>query len=333
MIDENRSRGDVAPPTNRPPHGPLRRFLTALLVLAAFAFLALAVARDWNALRAYDWSIRPGRLLLSLPTLLAAFCVGVYIWERTLAAVDGPVVSFPALLRIWFLSTLARYIPGKIWQFVGAARMAHAAGLPAPLLLTSLVVSMGFNVLAAALVGAATIPGAGILPEEWRGPLALAVFTAAVLAVHPVVLNACLRLVPRALHQTVLSWRGGWGTGIRLLVLSALGWLIYGFAFWLFVGALTDVDAALLAPLAGVNALAFLAGYLVVIAPAGLGARELSMTALLVPLLGGGTGVAALVAIASRLWIVAGELIGAGLLLLIVPRRPQSGPPAASPNA
>ncbi|MGH7128157.1 MAG: lysylphosphatidylglycerol synthase domain-containing protein [Planctomycetaceae bacterium] len=297
--------------------GWLRRVLTVLFVLAAFAFLGLAVARDWEALRAHDWSVQPLRLVLSFPPLLAAFGIGVYTWRRTLDALGGPATPFPTLLRIWFLSTLARYIPGKIWQFVGTAKMAADAGLPPTLLLTSLLVSMGFNVVAAAAVGAATIPGAGFLPAGWRTPLLLGTLGLAALTAHPAFLNACLRLVPRALHHSVLTWDRGWGVGIRLLLLSALGWIVYGLGFWLFVAALTDVDASAIAPLSGVNALAFLAGYVVIVAPAGLGVRELSMAALLQPFVPGAAGIAAVIAIASRLWIVAGELLGTAVVLLL----------------
>ncbi|MGH2981215.1 MAG: lysylphosphatidylglycerol synthase domain-containing protein [Solirubrobacterales bacterium] len=317
---------DLAPPARPDRHGALRRALTALLVLAAFAFLGLAVARDWGALRDYDWSLRPVRLFLSLPPLIGAFCIGVLTWHRTLLALGGQVVPFPLLLRIWFLSSLARYIPGKIWQFVGTARMAADAGLPAPLLLTSLLLSMGFNVIAAGVVGAALLPEAGFLPDHWRAPLLLVALAIAALATSPTLLNACLRLVPRALHRSVLSWQARWSTGLWLLLLAAAGWLVYGAGFWLFVGAITTAEPATFAPLTAANALAFLAGYLVVIAPAGLGARELSMAALLQPILGVGAGMAALIAIASRLWVVAGELLGAGTVLVLARRRGATPP-------
>lgn len=315
MTGESPAPADVAP-TGRTKGGPLRRLLTVLLIAAAFGFLAFAVARDWGQLRAHDWTVRPATLALSILPLLGAFVIGVYTWARTLDKLEGGAAPFPALLRIWFLSTLARYIPGKVWQFVGAAQLAREAGLSAPLLLTSLVVSMGFNVLAAGVLGAAALPGGVLIPETLRPTVLFAVLIVAAIGVHPAFLNFCLRLVPRWLHRTVLVWRGGWAYGVRLLLISVAGWIAYGAGFWLFVRALTPVHTDALFPLAGVNAVAFLAGYLVFIAPAGLGARELSMAALLQPILAGGAGVAAVIAIASRLWVVAAEVLGAGALLL-----------------
>lgn len=292
-----------------------RRILGAALVLAAFAFLVLAVARDWRELRAYDWHVDPLLLALSLIALLADFAIGVYGWHRTLRCFETEAVRYGVVLRIWFISTLARYIPGKIWQFVGAAQLAKDEGLPAVVVLTSLVVNMGFTLLAAALVGLATVP---VRLAAWTGDATAAVLVAitglAVLAVHPAVLNFLLRLMPRWLHRSVLVWKGRWWDGIVLLAIAAASWLVYGAALLVFFSSLVRTappDAYII--LTGANALAFLAGYFIIIAPAGLGAREVSFAALLTPVLP--TAVAAVLAVASRLWIVATELLGAGIVI------------------
>ena len=91
--------------------------------------------------------------------------------------------------------------------------------------------------------------------------------------------------------------------------------LLTGLAFALFVDAIVPLGWEAVLPLAGVNALSFLAGYLVFLAPAGLGAREGAMAVLLRPF--APAGVAAVVAMASRLWTVAAELLGALVILAV----------------
>lgn len=303
-----------------------RRAFAALLVVAALAFLARTVARDWGRLEAYEWHIQPLLLVASVVALVGVFAFGVFVWSRAIACMEGPRVPFPALLRIWFLSNLARYIPGKVWQFLGAAQLARDEGLEPVLLLTSLVVNMGFTLLSALLVGLATLPSADVLARvggeagaPWAPLLGVAAVLLAIVGVHPAVINGLLRLVPRWLHQTVLVWRGSWWDGVLQLLLGVLSWLLYGAALLLFVHALLrPPTTSLLLVLTGANALAFLTGYLVIIVPAGLGARELSMAALLGRALPG--GVAAVVALASRLWIVAAELVGAAAVLAFLRR-------------
>ncbi|MGH7474681.1 MAG: hypothetical protein ACRELD_00180 [Longimicrobiales bacterium] len=293
----------------------LRRTLGLAIVATAFVFLGLTIARDWDRLRPFAWSVQPLRLVASLVAIEATFVFGVYVWSRTLRCFAGEPVRWRALLRIWFLANLVRYIPGKVWQFVGIAELARRAGLEPARLLTSLFIQTGIVVLAAAVVGIGTAPADAWLDASVRPTLLLGALGLATACVHPAALNFGLRLIPRWVHRSTLVWQGTWKEGIWLLVLAAIDWLAYGFALWLFVSSITPLPGEALAALTGINALAFLVGYLVFIAPAGLGARELSMTALLAPLLPVAS-VAAVVAIASRLWVIAAELAGAAAMLL-----------------
>lgn len=292
----------------------LGRLLAAALVGAALLFVGLTIARNAEQLRAFDWTVRPGLLASSLLAHVLVLGWGVVVWHRVVLHTTRTPTALRPLLGIWFLSAVARYIPGKIWQFVAAAQLASRAGLSGAVVLTSMAIQVGFTLLAAALVAAATLP----LPATWvvdRGLILGVGLPAAVLLAHPAVLRLALRSIPRALHRDVVAWQGGWLDGIVLLALSVISWLLYGAAFHLFVSALVDLPASALLPLAGVNALSFLAGYLVIVAPAGLGAREFAMTALLAPIVP--PYVAAVVALLARLWTIAAELLGAGIMLLL----------------
>jgi hypothetical protein len=294
-----------------------RRALGAALAVTALGFLGWTIATEWSELRRHDWSVDVPELLASLLGLVAVLVWGVWVWHRVLARLHAHDVRFRDLLRIWFLSSLARYVPGKIWQFVGAAGMARSAGIAGPVLLTSMVVHMGFTLLAAAVVSLALLLPSGLelgsLHVAGLGALAgLSVFV-----VHPAVLNGVLRLVPDAIHQEVIRWDGRWRDGLALLGLNVVSWIGYGLVFTLFVDALVEVPATAALPLTGANALAFLVGYLVFLAPAGLGAREAALAVLLAP--HAPAGVAAVVAVATRLWTIGAELVGAAAVALIRP--------------
>jgi hypothetical protein len=304
-----------------------RRLLTPALVTAAFVFLVWTAVGHWHQLRTYDWHVEPGRFALSLAAHVAVLVWGVFVWSRVLAVFGDVRPRFPELVRIWFLSSAARYVPGMVWQFVAAAQLAREAGIAGGMLLTSLLIHTGFAVLSAGVVSGVVFPagrfGGGAVPAWWRAVVALA----AVLAVHPRVLRTALRVVPRRLRGGDEPWRGSWPDGLVILALSVLTWLLYGGAYWLFVTSLTPLRAGSLAPLVGVNALSFLAGFVVLFAPAGLGVRETTMTVLLGPLVP--AGVAAVIALLSRLWTVAAEIIGAIPAILTLRR---TRPPVAEAN-
>jgi glycosyltransferase 2 family protein len=299
-----------------------RGVLGAVLVLAAAVFLGLTIARHWRELEEFTWQVQALPLAASVVALAGALAYGVLLWKLVLDRFDHPPVRISALLRIWFLSNLARYVPGKIWQFVGAAELARLAGLSRAVILTSMVVQMGFTLLAAALVSALVLLPDG-LPDGLPVFGLVALVGAAVFMVHPALLNRALSVVARVFRKNVLGWRGRWLDGLLLLGLSVVGWIIYGAAFALFVHSVVGTGLDSVLPLAGVNALSFLVGYMVFLPPAGLGAREGAMAVLLRPF--APVAIAAVLAVLARLWTVAAELLAAGLILLFTRNTP---PPA-----
>jgi glycosyltransferase 2 family protein len=298
--------------------GRLRGALGALLVLAAGVFLGLTIARQWDQLEQFEWEIRWLTLATSIVGLSLVLAWGVVIWKLVVDRFDHPPIRLRDLLRIWFLSNLARYVPGKIWQFVGAAELARHAGVSRAVILTSMVIHVGFSLLSAAVVSSLVLWPVGLpdgVPIAGLGLLAVA----SVALVHPVVLNAGLLVASRLLKRDVLRWGGGWLDGLLILGLSVVSWILYGAAFALFIHSVAGVGWTAVLPLTGVNALSFLVGYAVLLPPAGLGAREGAMALLLRPFLP--VGVAAVIAILARLWTIAAELLGAAMVLALGPGR------------
>lgn len=306
----------------RPPPW-LRTVLATVLVAATLVFLGLAIAGNWAQIAAYDWSIRPAELLASILLLIIAMVWGVFVWHRVIARYDTPELRFPVLLRIWFLSNLARYVPGKIWQFVGAVQLGRRAGLAPPVVLTSMVIHTGLTLVSAALVSLFVLPT--VLDElgVLGGAVLLTAAGSGLVLVHPVVLNFGLGMLPERISTEGLSWTGSWGDGIRLLALATVAWIIYGAAFAMFADSLVGIPLAMVPGLIAANALAFLIGFLVMVTPGGLGAREAALTLLLGPL--GSLGLAAVIAVAFRLWLILAEVVGAALVALL-----PAGPPPES---
>lgn len=306
----------------------LRTLLAAMLVAATLVFLGLAIQRNWAQVAAMDWTIRPLELAASVLVLIGAMAWGVFVWNRVLGRFEAPRLRLRTLLWVWFLSNLARYVPGKIWQLVGAVQLGRRAGLEPSVLLTSLVIHTALTLVSAALVSLLALPTlfreAGIL----GGAVVTAAAASGLVLVHPAVLNLGLRIIPDRLAAAGLVWTGSWADGVRLLGLSAIAWLIYGAAFVLFADALVGIPLEIAPALIAANALAFLIGYLVFVAPGGLGAREAALALLLGPL--GSLGVAAVIALAFRLWLIVAELVGAGLVALLPGNPPPQ--PAAPPG-
>lgn len=293
------------------PHPWARRLLTAALVGAAFAFLGREIVRNAEQLTRFRWQVQPALLLLSVALLSLVLFWGVVVWRMVIRGF-GMEVPLRALARAWFLANLSRYIPGVVWQFVSLAQLGPSVGLTPAATITTLLAHVGFSLLAAGALGAWLLPTsfAGefaplLLALRWMSPLALVL-------VHPAVIRLALRATARATRRPGLEWRGRWRDGLGLLVVSALSWALYGIAFHLFLGSFVPLPLSALPAVMATNALAFIVGYLVVIAPGGLGFKEGAIALLLAGLVP--PAVAASLAIASRLWTIAAEVAPAAFL-------------------
>lgn len=278
----------------------------------------MLVGRNAGELRAHEWSVRPGLLMISLVLQIAGLLGGVYVWRMLLNRM-GFGVRYEELARIWFVSGLGRYIPGKVWHFVGAAHLGGTAGLPATVTVTSLAVHTGIFTVAAGMTGVYLLPqdvgmeGAStmIASARWLAPLAI-------LLLHPAIIQLGISTIRRLTGREFVDWNGRWRDGILLLFLAVIIWILIGFAFSLFLRSLTPLPAGSTISVVGIHALAFVAGYLAFFVPAGLGAKEGALAGLLTLYVS--APVAAMLAIAARLWTVAGETVPA--ILLLVRRTP-----------
>lgn len=306
----------------------------ALLLLAIgwgiYRILAPELARlTWSDLA--RWRPAPLRLVTSFLLLVGVYGAHALLWRRIIADLEIGHVSIPVAFRVYFLASLGRYLPGKLWQLAGLAVLAGRAGLPAaPATAAAVLGQFGFLTTGLLFLGI-TLP-------EWRvafdvdapvglplalGAALLATGSAAlwVLVATPLGhgvrqrlirlagpstaarLGAAFRLADRVRPADAALWAAGY----------ALSWVALGVAFVLFAGAFHPAADAAPRYVAGTVAAAYLMGYLFVIVPAGLGVREGAMLVLLQQIMPE-PGAAVVVGVLSRVWFTAAELLPLALL-------------------
>jgi uncharacterized membrane protein YbhN (UPF0104 family) len=134
---------------------------------------------------------------------------------------------------------------------------------------------------------------------------------------HPRVVTYALNRVLRLARRQPLDRTAGLGTMARTVAWTALGWILFGVHAWLLVRAAGGSGFFLAT---GAYALAFTAGFLVVIAPGGVGVREAALTVALGPVLA--TGAPLVVALVSRVVMTVADLAWAGSAVLLGSRHP-----------
>jgi glycosyltransferase 2 family protein len=169
---------------------------------------------------------------------------------------------------------VGKYIPGGIWPLTAQALLARRHGIAARTSLASGLTALGYNVAVAAAFGC-TVDLLGYLDTPWPAWAAAAALAAALIGLMP----QCVHTVTRRLTGQAI--RLTWNRACLLTALTALNWAANTAALIL-VNRGTSADAW---TLGAAYALAYVVGILVIVAPAGLGAREITFVALTTPAL------------------------------------------------
>jgi hypothetical protein len=136
------------------------RWFHAQLIVAVIVIVAVVfqVAKQWRAFRETPLVVTPRwpLVLMAAAVVLATYLLLIETWRRILMA-WGERLDFPSAARIWFVSNLGKYVPGKIWQIDAMGVMAQQRNVAPAAAAGSAIVSTVVNVatgLAVALIAA-----------------------------------------------------------------------------------------------------------------------------------------------------------------------------------
>jgi hypothetical protein len=290
--------------------GPVR----AVVTLLALGFLAVLTRTQWSALRNYQWQVAPGWIGLALALVELTWLYEVGVWRTILNNLSPHHLSYGRAAQAWFISNVIRYIPGNIWQFLGMAELAADDGVSRLTTLTSLVLHQVL-VTANGLVLAGlyfAVAGRGELYLRLRPFLLLVPL--GLLFLQPRLLEHILTWLLSRVGRDPLRITLTWGQIWILLARYSGVWIGEGLAFAALVRAFVPVSWSTVPYLVASWAVAYLAGYLSLITPSGLGVREGAMALMLAPVLPGPA--IPVVVIAARLWMLLAELLGAAVALI-----------------
>lgn len=307
---------------------PLVRVLGVAFIVAALWFFAQDLYLQRAEIGALWRTLHPSWSLLGASGLvvLASYAVLIETWRRTVEA-WGSGIAWSAAARIWFVSNLGKYIPGKVWQIGAMSVLSERQGVSAVAAVGSSLVVNLVNLLAGFLI--VLLTGSRLVPGE--NQLLIAVVAATLVAMAtPWLLPVAARVASRILGRKIEEPRVPPRAIFLALGGCLVAWALYGLAFQLLDRALfgastSTVTSGTSASYIAVFTLSYVAGYLFLPAPGGIGVRE-DMLKVLLPAAGIAAGPHALVLVlVSRLWLTVLEA-APGLVLLLVRRSSPSIP-------
>jgi glycosyltransferase 2 family protein len=309
---------DADSPPSRARGRPRWATVAVLAVVAGF-FVATLAAR-WNDVISLKWRLRPGVFLLACLLLALSYALVACLWGWALRRAAG--TRLVAGARIWFLSNLARYVPGNVWSYVGAVELARREGVARR---TTLAVMALTQVLS---VGVAVVAGLPVLLAErsrlGRPALLGAVVVAVAAGLAAVFRRQLLGLARRRLPGFDPGDLTPSASTVALLVVGyAVYWTVTGLAFAALVASLYPLAAADVPLVVAAYSAAHAAGFLALLTPAGLGVREGVLVVALAPVLPAGP--ALVVGLVARVWMMLAELAGAAIAHLAAQATSRAG--------
>ena len=278
-------------------------------------------------------SMNLGTVMLSFLVLAAVFLLVVIIW-RALFTDVGYMLSFREAFQILHISSLGRYVPGRVWQFSSVVYLLHKSGIPIEDAATISIISQLLTLVTGIVVSSPVL-------MVWLGnsgnniTLTLSIISSSALLIvvglYPSLWIGCVNLALRLMgrQRVVLSFQSKrlW----RYVGGYAVAWIGLGLALYLLISSLYDVELKMLPAIAGSFAFAYIVGYVAVFAPGGLGVREGALAIALSFFLPG--SIAIPIAVLSRFWFMSAELVFVGVALYLRSRERVVTSKGTWPNA
>lgn len=251
-----------------------------------------------------------GWLVVAVFAALANSAAAGLMWRRLLLDL-GCRLPLATAARVFFVGQLGKYVPGSVWPLVLQAELASDHGVARRRTAAATMTTLLLSVACALAVVLAALPFApDVVPEGFGWSVFLIVPLLVVL--HPGVLDRLINTMLRVLGRDPLERRTSLrGTAVASFW-ATVSWVAAGLQVWALAVALgAPTTTRTLALAIGGYALAWVIGFVVVIAPAGAGAREVALVAVLSPVLD--RGAVLVVVLASRVLFTAVDLTLAGL--------------------
>lgn len=302
----------------------LLRAASRLLAAGLVVYLGVRLWQLWDKHPIDFHTANAGLFVLGVVD--GAFAITAFALAWTVILRRLGIAARPGWIEIWFKSQLGKYLPGSVWQYAGRVTLGRRRGIPVQISLASIGVEVVASLAAAAIVSALALPLAYGFAAWTAGVLLCGV----VYAFRGGIMATAERLAAPALARVDRSTVAASLRAVPVAVgLYLVTWVLYGTAFWLTAHALFAVPASDLLHYIGVFAVAWVAGYVVVFAPGGIGVREAVLVGLLSSRLGEAHAIA--LAGASRLVLSAIDLgCGAGALALPLLHRSWRKPAGAA---
>jgi uncharacterized membrane protein YbhN (UPF0104 family) len=297
----------------------IKRILTAVIVIVIFYFLINRLVRNWQHIPFATLHFNIGYLAISFALLFVNFVFFVEGWRQIIRTLGG-VITFRQAFWTMAASQTAKYIPGGIWFALGRMYLGKSDQLRAEAIGVSVIIETGLTFIVGAILFLFSV-----MITRTSSLLSIVIMIAAfflsMVILYPPVLQTCIGICLRILKKPSMQFSVSYSSILFLSVYYICLWVAQIFGFHFLINSVYAVPTARIFDITATYTLSWMAGFVVIIAPSGLGVREGMMSLMLSSFIV--TPLAIVISFLSRIWITIFELFM--LLIGAIFERSRSG--------
>lgn len=280
----------------------LRRAVAGIVLILSVGYLGRTLARNWSELVAYNWQIDYGLAVPAFGCYSLALGSAVLGWTLIVRRL-APSTGLRKHLKYYTYANLLKHLPAPLLDVLGRAYLYEQEGVGksttvmVSLLEWGVLVSSGFVVY---LLTSPFLP----LPPVWRTPwIPLSLLVIGAVLFRP----KTLRTVLRQVGQEDLLVSFNYGDLLGWLAVYSVVWIVGGVVLHLGINSIHQLPWHLLPAVVGIWVISGLVPTLMLVTPAGLGLKEVTLSLLLGYLIP--PPVAVIVALLMRVALILFEIV------------------------
>jgi uncharacterized membrane protein YbhN (UPF0104 family) len=284
---------------------PLKRILTAAVIVIIFAFLIRNLVTNWSKIPFESLHANVLLIILSFCALIMNFLCYGKSWQQIMRALGAPITFSQS---IWMIATtqIGKYLPGKVWYMVGRVYIGRQARLDGKKLALSMVLEACLLHVTGGIIFLISTLISGNYNIGWV-IISIILISMALIILHPKILGRVANFFLRILKKPQIESTLTYPQIIKISVYFFGLWIGQVIGFYLLVTAIYQIPLYYVPTLAAVYTLAWISGSVAVFAPAGLGVREGVMTLMLSPILPMPLAIA--ISFITRVWVSIFEIL------------------------
>jgi glycosyltransferase 2 family protein len=284
----------------------LLKLIKSIISIIIILFIVRYIKANFSVLINLEYHINYFFLIISF-IILSIFLFNQFILWYYITKQNGCNLSFSKSIISRAYSEFGKYVPGKIVGYAMLFYIYSKAKKSKILVSYSMFFELLASVLAALLIFLFSLFFTNIQALQNYRIAALILLLVFFVLIHPKILNyfvaICLKIAKREPLEISFSYY----QLLRIVLLYVVNFMVLGVGFVLLVNSIYPLSISNILYVTGSTAMAGLIGLFAIFVPAGLGVREGILTLALkviMPLTFAGV-----ISLASRVWLVLGEIL------------------------